>query len=45
MRAKAISAVFCVLIFLGLGLGGEPAPAAPVYVLLSPIPGSAERGQ
>jgi len=44
MRAKAISAVFCVLIFLVLELGGEPVLAAPVYVLLItfPIPPSAD---
>ena len=43
MRAKAISAVFCVLIFLVLELGGGPVLAAPVYVLLTtfPIPPSA----
>lgn len=45
MRAKAISAVFCVLIFLAFGLGGGPALAAPVYVLLTtvPVPPSAEK--
>jgi hypothetical protein len=44
MGAKAISAMFCVLIFLALGLGGEPDLAAPVYVLLTSVHGSAERG-
>lgn len=38
MRAKAISAVFCVLIFLVLELGGGPVLAAPVYVLLTTFP-------
>jgi hypothetical protein len=44
MRAKAISAVFCVLIFLAPGLGGGSALAAPVYVLLTtaPVPPSAD---
>ena len=44
MRAKTISAVFCVLIFLVLELSGGPALAAPDYVLLTtfPIPPSAD---